>query len=263
MIVTSMSNLEIYNALSADLPKLKIRAQALLPKMVKQFKRDRRFPSWKWAEYIHQGSRNRYLITFFAPSAAQADKPIIDSIAFLEDNAQKIVIKWGVWPYRKYGSLDGIGVRAIYYYSSHFFSRYRERVWGNENIPYEELLCRYFSRNKNHIPIEMNEEINRNYEKYGDDASMLFQQPEGICGISHWFEGDELSIGTDKCDVIAVVYYRTIMTSSMFKEHQKKAIGKGANEYLREFHKRLYEDAMMDTYFRWLNAARKGQKPEV
>lgn len=72
MIVPSMPNLEISNALFTDLPKLKIRANMLVPKMAKQFKRGGHFPAWKWAEYTHQESRNHYLISFYAPTASQA-----------------------------------------------------------------------------------------------------------------------------------------------------------------------------------------------
>ncbi len=39
MIVPSMTNLEVYNELVADLPKLKIRANTLMTKVVKEFRR--------------------------------------------------------------------------------------------------------------------------------------------------------------------------------------------------------------------------------
>ena len=58
-----MTNLEIYNALFDDLPKLKYRANTLIPRVSKQFKNEKKFPAWKWAEYTHQQSHNKYLIT--------------------------------------------------------------------------------------------------------------------------------------------------------------------------------------------------------
>lgn len=253
MIVPSMTNLEICDALFSDRPKLQIRAKALIPKMAKQFKKERIFPAWKWADYTHQTSRNRYLISFCAPTLAQADNPIIDYIAFMEEDHQKIVIQWGCWPYRKFGSMEVIMMRAISYYCPHFFIRYRERVWKNLDISYNELLCRYFSRNKVNIPIEMNEEIQRNYKEYGEAAAVSFQEPDGVCFIRHWCEGDEFSIGTENSDAIAVVYYMTIVTNSMMSELQNKAIGKEGRRYLIDYYKRLYEDAKKDAIFRRLN----------
>ncbi len=161
MIVPSMSNLEICDALFADRPKLQIRAKSLIPKMAKQFKKERRFPAWKWAEYTHQQSHNRYLICFYAPTPAHADNPDVNFLAFLEEDRQRIVIQWGCWMYRKHGSMDAIATRYIGYFSGHFFSRYRERIWKNVYMSFNELLCRYFSRNIATIPLELNEDIQR------------------------------------------------------------------------------------------------------
>ena len=88
MIVPSMSNLEICDALFADRPKLQIKANSLIPKMAKQFKKERKFPAWKWAEYTHQQSHNRYLICFYAATPAQADRPDINFLAKAKTNPQ-------------------------------------------------------------------------------------------------------------------------------------------------------------------------------
>ena len=120
-----MSNLEICDALFADRPKLQIRAKSLIPKMAKQFKKERRFPAWKWAEYTHQQSHNRYLICFYAPTLAHADNPDVKYLAFLEEDHQRIVVQWGCWMYRKHGSIDAIATRYIGYFSGHFFSAFR------------------------------------------------------------------------------------------------------------------------------------------
>ncbi len=253
MIVPTMTNLEICDALYADLPKLKIRAKTLIPRLSKQFNKEKKFPAWKWEEYTHQGSQNSYLISFYAPAPAYADNPIIKFIAFMEEDKQKYVIQWGCWPYRKFGSMEVRMIRAISYYRQHFFVRYRERVWGGgKDISYHELLCRYFSRNDVNIPIEMNEDIQRNYKKYGDLAAYSFHQTDGVCFIRHACEGDELSIGTENCNFIAVTLYMTIITNSMMSEYQKKAIGKKGRKYIFEFNQRLMKDAIQDTFSRRL-----------
>ena len=253
MIVPSMSNLEICDALFADRPKLQIKANSLIPKMAKQFKKERKFPAWKWAEYTHQQSHNRYLICFYAATPAQADRPDINFLAFMEEDRQRIVIQWGCWLYRKHGSLDNIATRYIGYFSGHFFSRYRERIWKNIDISFNELLCRYFSRNIATISLELNEDIQRNYKEYGELAKYAFQVPDGTCFIRHWNEGDETTVGQKDSDFISVVLYYTFVNGGMMTETQNKAILKEGTRYIRDYYKSLFEDALKETFFRRLN----------
>lgn len=248
-----MSNLEICDALFADRPKLQIKANSLIPKMAKQFKKEQKFPAWKWAEYTHQQSHNRYLICFYAPTPAQADRPDINFLAFMEEDRQRIVIQWGCWLYRKHGSLDNIATRYIGYFSGHFFSRYRERIWKNIDISFNELLCRYFSRNIATIPLELNEDIQRNYKEYGELAKYAFQVPDGTCFIRHWNEGDETTVGQKDSDFISVVLYYTFVNGGMMTETQNKAILKEGTRYIRDYYKSLFEDALKETFFRRLN----------
>ncbi len=253
MIVPSMSNLEICNALFADREKLQIRAKSLIPKMAKQFKKERKFPSWKWEDYTHQQSQNRYLICFYAATPAQADNPDINFLAFMEEDRQRIVIQWGCWMYRKHGSMDAIATRYIGYFSGHFFSRYRERIWKNVDISFKELLCRYFSRNIATIPLELNEDIQRNYKEYGELAKYAFQVPDGTCFIRHWNEGDETTVDQKDSDFISVVLYYTFVNGGMMTETQNKAILKEGTRYIRDYYKSLFEDVMKETFFHRLN----------
>ena len=252
-----MSNLEICNALFADRPKLQIKANSLIPKMAKQFKKERKFPAWKWAEYTHQQSHNRYLICFYAATPAQADRPDINFLAFMEEDRQRIVIQWGCWLYRKHGSLDNIATRYIGYFSGHFFSRYRERIWKNIDMSFNELLCRYFSRNVATIPLELNEDIQRNYKEYGELAKYAFQVPDGTCFIRHWNEGDETTVGQKDSDFISVVLYYTFVNGGMMTETQNKAILKEGTRYIRDYYKSLFEDVMKETFFRRLNTQKQ------
>ncbi len=248
-----MSNLEIYNALFVDREKLQIRAKSLIPKIAKQFKREGRFPAWKWEEYTHQQSRNRYLICFYAPTPASAGNPAIKYLALLEDDHQRIVVQWGCWMYRKKGSLKAIATRYIGFFSGHFFSRYRERIWKDVDMSFYELLCRYFSRNIVTIPLELNEDIKRNYKQYGELAKYAFQVPDGTCFIRHWNEGDETTIGEKTNDFISVVLFYTFVNGGMMTETQSNAILKEGTRYIRDYYKSLFEDALKETFFRRLN----------
>lgn len=253
MIVPSMSNLEICNALFADLPKLKIRINTILPKIVKQLNREKKFPAWKWDEYIHQESKNRYLISFYAPSIIKANKPSVNYLAFMNDGNQTVVIQWGCWMYRKRDSLDLIATRYVGYYSGHFFSRYRERFWHNSEMSNNELICRYFSRNILTVPIELNKDIQYNCEKYGEFAKYAFQVPDGTCFVRFWNEGDETTIEKRDSNFISVVMFITFVDSGTMKPSQNKAIFKEGTRYINNYYKNLFEEAMRETFFKHLN----------
>ena len=221
--------------------------------MAKQFKKERKFPAWKWAEYTHQQSHNRYQICFYAPTLAHADNPDVKYLAFLEEDHQRIVVQWGCWMYRKHGSMDAIATRYIGYFSGHFFSRYRERIWKNVEMSFNELICRYFSRNIPTIPLELNEDIQRNYKEYGELAKYAFQVTDGTCFIRHWNEGDETTVGQKDSDFISVVLYYTFVNGGMMTETQNKAILKEGTRYIRDYYKSLFEDVLKEAFFRRLN----------
>lgn len=233
MIVPSMTNLEIYNELEADLPKLKIRANTLTAKVTKEFRKIHQLPVWKCYEYTHQESNNKYLISFSAASAKQVEKPEIEYMGVVSDNAERIIIKWGTWLYRKDDSDVFIGTRVISYYRGHFFSRYRERIWPNVELSPNELVCRYFTRNKRIVPIKLNEDIKQHYKEYGELAQIGMKVADGICFTKQGCEGDESSIGDKNSDYIYAVWYSTIVSDNLLTDLQTKAIEVVGNEFLR------------------------------
>ena len=248
-----MTNLEICNALFDDLPKLKIRANTLIPRISKQFKKEKKFPAWKWAEYTHQQSHNKYLICFYSQTQAQADDPDVNYLAFLETKNQRIVVQWGCWIYRKQGSLEAIATRYIGFFSGHFFSRYRERIWKDVDMSYNELLCRYISRNIITIPLELNKDIQRNYKAYGDFANYAFKVQDGTCFIRSWNEGDINTVGNRDSNFISVVLYYTFVNGGMMTDTQKKAIDKEGSKYVFDQYIKLLEDEMNDELLNLLN----------
>lgn len=249
-----MSHFEMCDALFADLPKLKIKANSLIPKMTKQFKKERKYPAWKWAEYTHQKSQNRFLIIYYVPSEDKVENPSVSWVAFMEEYKQRIVIQWGCWPYRRFGSMTVTMVRAIDMFCPHFFQRYRERVWNNADMSYNDLLCRYFSRNQSAIPLKLTADIQRNYKQYGE-SSYSFQQVDGVCFVEYGMVGDELTIGTPEDNTVNITLYYTIVTNAMMTEIQKKAINKGGKEYVYNHYKSLFEDAMKDAIFNRISAS--------
>lgn len=242
MIVPSMTNLEICDALFADKSKLNIKREQLRPRIVKLFKKRDIFPAWHYEEYIHQESHNRFLITFYAATRQNVENPDTGFIAFLDVGGERVVIKWGTWMYRRSGSNEQIATRTIAYYRRHFFDRYRERIWSNADIPYYELLCRFFSRNRVTIPIEMNEDIKRGYLDYGDYALFSFKVSDGICYIRSWNEGDIKTVSRRDSNFISVVEYVTFVDHETMTDKQNHAIDKAAQEYMDCYYRSLFQD---------------------
>ena len=54
MIVEAMSYLEAYNQIESDLPKVKIWADKFLPRVTKDFGKDRAFPKYHIEKYTHE-----------------------------------------------------------------------------------------------------------------------------------------------------------------------------------------------------------------
>ncbi len=266
MINPSMSKLEICDALFKDLPEIKQRIDYLKPRMVKRFKKDNVFPNWKWEEYTHLDSQNKHLISFSVSSPTQTENPDINYVTFINDGDEKIVIQWGCWQYRERGSITATSTRYIGFFSQHFFSRYRERVWKNASMPNNELISRYFSRNIETTPLLLNNKIKRNYKEYGELARYAFKVSEGTCFIRFWNEGDIASIGNNDCDFISVVLYYTFVSDEMMDKTQLKAVYKEGLKYFREHHKSLFNDLLSDAINRSINSSNnivKGMPPMI
>lgn len=246
MIVPSMTHLEICDALFADKPKLDFKREQLRPRIVKLFKKDNRFPAWHYEEYVHQASRNRYLIWFYAASRHGADNPDTGFIAFLEAAGEKVVIRWGTWGYRLPETTEYIATRTIAFYSHHFFNRYRERIWQDTDISFYELLCRYFSRNQQTIPVKMNEDIKRGYQEHGEEALYSFKVTDGICYIRSWCEGDITTVGSRQSDYISVVAYITFVDCDTMTDGQNAAIKEAEQEYIKGYYRSLCHDEIAE-----------------
>lgn len=233
MIVASMSQLERFNELFSDKKKVDFYSNKIKPKIIKEFKLEGIYPSWKWREYLHSDSKNKYIVFFYAANAKMANNPETDSFVVTDDKNQKIIIKQEVWPFvLKTG--ETIGTRSISYFRSHFFKRYRERVWAsNDKLSYYELICRFFTRNKDKHIIELNEEIKKDYSDYGEYACQAFSVRDGLCLITFWNEGDISTLKDKKGDFINVVLYETILSHNILKTNQIKALFEEDLRYTR------------------------------
>lgn len=232
MLVQTMTNLERCNALFEDQPKIKIFAEKNIKRVVRDIKKAGHYPAWRWLEYTHVESRNQYLVCYCVMSAQDIEKPLIDYVSFMPSLGGRIVVKWGTWLYPDRGD-ECVCTRVIAYYTPHFFDMYRERIWCQANLSYYELLARYFSRNRETLPLELNDDIKEDYTKYGEFANYAFRVQDGICFTRQWREGDINTIRDRNSSFISVVFYNTIVNEGLLKDKQKIAIDKESFNYFK------------------------------
>lgn len=233
MIVPKMSPYQIYEKIEADKVKINYQAQKLMPKVVKEIKQQNTFPFYKCIEY-KPSSNNTHIIYFYAENKKDAEKPIWDFFTVLFNGRQRFVLK------QRCEFYNYIVTRAIKIYTSHFFQRYRERKFNNIELSKNELACRFFCRNlcfeKKSIetPIEINEEINRNIEKYSLSNHWVMFVNDGLC-FTRFAQYDKTwkFSNLENTEALMLIY-TTFVTEVELKESQKKSIRK---EYLK-----IYDD---------------------
>lgn len=229
MLLPTMTYKEMYDNLSKDLKKVKIREDYFLPKAIKEFKKERRFPAWRWYEYTVPASQNKYIIFFYVESRAFIEKPEIGNYCVVFDNKNnRFVIKWGACGYNHTKDGPLMLLRQIQVYTSHFFDRYKERCLKDLSLNANDVVCRYLSRNKEVMPIEMNNEINRHLDQYGAGAKYGFRVRNGFCfalldlQVMQSKDGD---CEKDKPQAMYVVY-KTFMNEANMADTQLSAIDK-------------------------------------
>lgn len=183
MIVPTMRFYEMYEELATDLPKIEYKHQQLMPKAVKKFRKTKSFPVWELFEYTNPTRRNSYILFFYAANRQAVENPEFDYFSVVNVESRRFVLKWGCSPYKHTESDSMIWTRRIDAYSTHFFTRYRERILKNTEIGFNEAICRYFTRNKIALLIELNENIKKDYQKYGGAANYAMKVNDGLCFI--------------------------------------------------------------------------------
>ena len=218
----------MYDHLANDLKKVQIRQEYLRPKAIREFKKEKRFPSWRWYEYTIPATNNKYIIFFYVESRMHIEKPLVDSFSVIFDGNKRFVLQWLAGGYKHTEESPLSVIRQIHAYSSHFLERYNERVLKDKSLNANDIACRYLSKNKVGVPIVMNEEINKRLTKYGEGAKYGFRVRDGFCFAQSAVEGVISEDGDrckDKIDAMLVLY-TTFMNESDMKETQLAAINK-------------------------------------
>ncbi len=242
MLIPSMTFYEMYEELIADRAKLEYKRQQLTPKAIKSLRKANSFPAWEWFEYTIPSRHNSYILFFYAANRQAAENPIFDNFSIVNVDSRRFVLKWGCSPYKHTESDTMVWTRRIDAYSTHFFTRYRERKLNNTEISINETACRYFTRNEIAFPIELNEDIKRNYQKYGEAAQRAMKVHDGLCFVRSGVE-----IHTDPetkkeiADALGFVYV-TFVDDNTLTPSQNEATFKEGLRYSQKLFKDLITD---------------------
>lgn len=245
-----MTYKEIYDHLAADKQKVDIKKDSLLPKAIKKFKKRMKFPAWELYEYTIPATNNKYVIYFYAESRVQAEKPEIGSFTIIYNGRQRFVAQWKAGGYKHTPDSELMLVRQIHAYTPHFLQRYKERFLKDESLTSNEVAARYLSRNIFPMPLQQNDEINRNHEKYGINGQYAFRVRDGICFSYTVVDGVESEDGDRHKDKVNALYicYTTFMNESKMTDSQRNAILKEHEEkwlqFCRDFQKEAKDGAI-------------------
>lgn len=95
-----------------------------------------RFPVWELSEYTSPRSHNTYILYFYASGRQVAENPEFDIFSVFNGGSKRYFLKWGCSPYKHTDS------------DSFIMTRRRERKLRNTGLDINEVICRYFTRNK-------------------------------------------------------------------------------------------------------------------
>lgn len=230
MLVPSMTYKEMYDNLDMDYEKIKIKIDQLKSKAIKRLRKVHVFPAVEMFSYRIPSSNNLYNIFFYAGSRNCIDNPIVDFYCIFPVEKKKFYVRWIAGGYKHTPASDIVLVRQLHVYTHHFFDRFNERIIKDSKMDTESIACLYFGRNREMIPIKVNKEINRNYDKYGSGGRQAFRVKDGFCFTRSIVEGkmDEGDANNDRIDSLCFVY-TTFMNESSMSRVQRHAIN---NEHL-------------------------------
>ena len=226
MITYSMTYKEMYDHWAKDLEKVEYRKQYFLPKAIKEFRKARKFPVWKWYEYTVPKTNNKYIIFYYADNPGSVENPKSDFFVDLFFDNERYIVKWGVGNFR-YNSNNAMSIiPQINVYTSHFIHRYNERFLKDDTLSANDIACCYFIRNDIAIPIDLNDAINKNFTEYDEFGKHGMRVKDGFCGVIMGFESasyDENNCDWDRVDA-SVVIYKTFLSASILSDDQKISI---------------------------------------
>lgn len=222
MITTDMQFKDIYDSIIADKEKLDIRKLYFLPKAIRSFKKETKFPAYQLYDYVVPKTQNKYIILFCAENRKAIENPKVRSLCIVYSGNKKYFINCMAGAHKLTPDSPLKLVRQLHVYTKHFLERYNERFLKCQALSEDEIACRFIFRNGDSLmPIILNEKINRNIKKYGGAGERGFKVRDGLCFLQSACEGRITEDGdrsNDRIDAICFIYATFMNKDEMAKE---------------------------------------------
>lgn len=227
MLTLSMTYKEMYESLAEDGQKINFFIQKQLPRTIKEFRREMRFPNCKYYEYTIPSTRNHYIVYFYVEMSNMVDNPVVGSFLYIFDGNKRYVIKGTASPYRHTENSELILLRQLHVFTYHFFQRYSERFLKKNNLTANEIVSIYLARNRVPVPIEVNDKINKKTAGF-DGGNIAFKIRDGLCFARRDMQGDFNTDGDYEKDKVyaARFTYTTFLSSFEMKNLQNEEVKK-------------------------------------
>lgn len=207
MIVPTMSLEEIARQYMGDFPNFVAKRRSFQPKFETLVKRSTRYPVTAQYEYTSHINKNRYFFCYSAFKRSDWKAPHCNVVGVFEGDGGK------------YAVVSANMKQAVIIYTPHFFSRYRERILGGEDIHGDDLIKRFFRKNQRFTKTEMDERFARAYHKYEDEDSVSYAARVNEGNIF-------LKIYSGN-----IILCKTILSDDMLRDEQVEAFGKLKEKY--------------------------------
>lgn len=229
MILPSMSLLQMHKTLLDNKEKVQYRINKTLPKIIALFRKTLFFPVWHIEEFEIPSTNDKFAVFFYADSRYEVEHPHYASFFIVFDGNSRFLMRGMSMGYKHTPNSEMIMLPQIHIYTSHFFQRYNERFLHNNKLSANEVAGMFFVRNHDIIPIELNEDMNRNYKDYGELNGQGFRVYDGFCFGETAIDGKFNYDGDRKKDVVEamIIKFKTFLSKKDLSETQAVAIDKG------------------------------------
>lgn len=226
MIVETMTWKEMFDTISADCKKIEFRMEKMRPKAARTLQQKRVFPAWFIDEYTIPANKNKYILFYYAETTNDAGHPFCQCFSIVEFGKNRYILVPRESAYKHTPKSELIILPQLHVYTNHFLERYNERCLHFDKLTLKEIAGLFLVRNREITPIELNEQINKNYKDHGINNQFGIDVKDGFCFVLSACDIEESKDGIPEHDIAEsmLVLYTTFISKYQLKKEQEDAI---------------------------------------
>lgn len=222
----------MHNQLVSDAEKVQYMMSKRRSNATRVFRKAKSFPAWYVDEIEIPSSKNKYVLFYYASNMGEIEHPQYVHFCVVSDDNNRYVIKRMQIKHKASAESEALWLPQIHSYTSHFLQRYSERFLHNEKLSANEIAGMYFLRNPQPLLISINEEINRNFQKYGEFNDCGLVVNDGFC-FARTGIFCEKDIDENKAADGMLIVYTTFLNVLDMSDTQRNAINKACLESIK------------------------------